>query len=211
MADMSRKATEKAKRQRSSGNGAGAVATLRERISEEPTDNAARMLLADILFNDMRDEGGGVEQLDAILRNDPGHDDARKALITVLKKKRRHAEEVACHYQILVDRYPDDDALINSYAIFCKYQLTEFDKAAELYERAIDLAPNNPDYRINYSILLVKDLKDYAKGRVQIERAIELDPSNTEARRAHEKLMKRKFRDELPGTGFLGRFRRKPR
>lgn len=203
MADAGREALQKAKRQRASGNVKGATETLRARISMDPGDNDCRMLLANILFKDLKDNVGGVEQLDAVLANDPEHHDARKALITVLKDKRGNADEVACHYQILMERFPNDDSLINSYAVFCKYQLTEFDKAAELYLKAIELDPNNPAYRLNYSILLIKDLKDYVEGRKQLEKAIELDPTNYEAIKAHGKLMKKKFRNELPKKGLF--------
>ena len=95
--------------------------------------------------------------------------------------------------------------MFNSYAIFCKMQLTDFKRSAELYEKAIELEPSNAEYHLNYSILLVNDLKDYVKGREELERTVELDPYNLRAKDALDRLIKKKFKGDRPKKGLFSR------
>ena len=95
--------------------------------------------------------------------------------------------------------------MINSYAVFCKMQLLDFDRAAELYENAITIDPKNPDYHLNYAILLVNDKKDFQKGKEELEKVVELDPYNVRAKDALDRLIKKKFKDGRPKKGLFSR------
>lgn len=204
MADPEYEAISKAKRQRDSGNPKGALDTLENYLLGDPYNAKVRMLVSQIAFS-IGMEQYGLIQLDAIIDFDPENIEARKALVTILKKNKRNNKETKELYDYLVEHCPGDADLLNSYAIFSKMQLTDFHKSAELYEKAISIDPNVSEYHLNYSILLVNDLKDYVKGRTELERAIELDPYNTRAKDALARLIKKKFRDETPKRGLFSR------
>ena len=204
MADPEYEAISKAKRQRDSGNPKGALDTLENYLLGDPYNAKVRMLVSQIAFS-IGMEQYGLIQLDAIIDFDPENIEARKALVTILKKNKRNNKETKEFYDYLVEHCPGDADLLNSYAIFSKMQLTDFHKSAELYEKAISIDPNVSEYHLNYSILLVNDLKDYVKGRTELERAIELDPYNTRAKDALARLIKKKFRDEAPKRGLFSR------
>ena len=204
MADPEYEAIIKAKRQRDSGNPKGALDTLENYLLGDPYNAKVRMLVSQIAFS-IGMEQYGLIQLDAIIDFDPENIEARKALVTILKKNKRNNKETKELYDYLVEHCPGDADLLNSYAIFSKMQLTDFHKSAELYEKAISIDPNVSEYHLNYSILLVNDLKDYVKGRTELERAIELDPYNTRAKDALARLIKKKFRDEAPKRRLFSR------
>ena len=204
MADAEYEAISKAKRQRNSGNPKGALDTLEAYLLNDPYNAKVRMLVSQIAFSIGMDSYGLI-QLDAIIDFDPENIDARKALVTVLKKNKRNNKETTELYDYLIEHCPDDAEVFNSYAIFSKMQLTDFRKSAELYERAIELDPNVSEYHHNYSILLVNDLKDFVKGRAELERAIELDPYNQRAKDALTRLVKKKFRNDQPKKGLFSR------
>ena len=204
MTDAEYEAISKAKRQRDSGNPKGALDTLEAYLLGDPYNAKVRMLVSQIAFSCKMDEYG-LLQLDAIIDFDPDNIEARKALVTVLKKNKRNNKETEELFEYLVEHCPDDDALMNSYAIFCKMQLTDFKRAAEMYERAIAIDPDKSEYHLNYSILLVNDLKDYQKGREELERAVELDPYNLRAKDALERLIRKKFKDGRPKKGLFSK------
>ena len=204
MTDAEYEAISKAKRQRDSGNPKGALDTLEAYLLGDPYNAKVRMLVSQIAFSCKMDEYG-LLQLDAIIDFDPDNIEARKALVTVLKKNKRNNKETEELFEYLVEHCPDDDALMNSYAIFCKMQLTDFKRAAEMYERAIAIDPDKSEYHLNYSILLVNDLKDYQKGREELERAVELDPYNLRAKDALERLIRKKFKDGRPKKSLFSK------
>ena len=204
MADAEYEAISKAKRQKDSGNPQGALDTLEAYLLNDPYNAKVRMLVSQIAFSCGKDQYG-LLQLDAIIDFDPDNIEARKALVTILKKNKRNNKESKELFDYLIEHCPDDADLFNSYAIFSKMQLTDFHKSAELYERAIEINPNVAEYHLNYSILLVNDLKDYEKGRKELERAVELDPYNIRAKDALERLIKKKFKDDRPKKGLFSR------
>ena len=204
MTDAEFEAISKAKRQRDSGNPQGALDTLEAYLLNDPYNSKVRMLVSQIAFSCGKDQYG-LLQLDAIIDYDPENIEARKALVTVLKKNKRNNKESKELFDYLIGRCPDDADLFNSYAVFSRMQLTDFHRSAELYERAIEINPNVSEYHLNYSILLVNDLKDYEKGRKELERAIELDPYNIRAKDALERLIRKKFKDGKPKKGLFSR------
>lgn len=206
MADAEFEAISKAKRQRDSGNPKGALDTLEAYLLKDPYNAKVRMLVSRIAFSCNMNQYGLI-QLDAIIDFDPENVEARKALVTVLKKNKRNNRETKELYDWLAEHCPEDAEVFNSYAIFSKMQLTDFKKAAGLYERAIELEPNVAEYHLNYSILLVNDLKDFVKGRSELEKAIELDPYNQRAKDALDRLIKKKFRDGELKKGLFSRFK----
>ena len=204
MADAEYEAISKAKRQRDSGNPKGALDTLEAYLLNDPYNAKVRMLVSQIAFSCKMDNYGLI-QLDAIIDFDPENIEARKALVTVLKKNKRNNKETKELYEYLIEHCPDDGDVFNSYAVFSKMQLIDFRRAAELYERAIEIDPDVAEYHLNYSILLVNDLKDYVKGRAELERAVELDPYNARAKDALERLIKKKFKGDVPKKGLFSR------
>jgi len=204
MADPEFEAVTKAKNQRDSGNPKGALDTLEAYLLTDPYNAKVRMLVSQIAFSCGMDNYGLI-QLDAIIDFDPDNIEARKALVTVLKKNKRNNKETEELFEYLIEHCPDDADVFNSYAIFCKMQLTDFKKAAELYERAIELEPNSSEYHLNYAILLVNDLKDYQKGREELEAVVRLDPYNVRAKDALDRLIKKKFKDGKPKKGLFRR------
>ena len=204
MTDAEYEAISKAKRQRDSGNPKGALDTLEAYLLNDPYNSKVRMLVSQIAFSCKMDQYG-LLQLDAIIDYDPENIEARKALVTVLKKNKRNNKECKELFEYLVEHCPEDADVLNSYGIFCKMQLLDFDRAAELYEKAIALEPKNPDYHLNYAILLVNDKKDYVKGREELEKVVELDPYNVRAKDALDRLIKKKFRDGKPKKGLFSR------
>jgi len=208
MSNLEYEAISKAKHQRESNNAEGAVNTLENYLKTDPHNTKPRLLLAKILIFDLEKKDYGLLQLNIILDLEPDNYDARKALVTVLKKKKADAKETDMHYTYLTEHCPEDADLMNSYAIFCKMQLADFNKASEYYQKAILLKPSNPDYHLNYAILLVNDLKKYTEGKQQMEMVVELDPSNTRAIDALKKLNKDKFKDDKEKKGFFARFKK---
>ena len=204
MTDAEYEAISKAKRQRDSGNPNGALETLEAYLLKDPYNSKVRMLLSQIAFSCKRDQYG-LLQLDAIIDYDPDNIEARKALVTVLKKNKRNNKESKELFEFLVEHCPNEADVINSYAVFCKMQLLDFDRAGELYEKAIALEPNKAEYHLNYAILLVNDKKDYVKGREELEKVVQLDPYNVRAKDALDRLIKKKFKDGKPKKGLFSR------
>lgn len=193
MADEAYEAMSKAKRQRDSGNIKGAVATLEAYLEKDPHNTKPRLLLAEILVYGSDSRSYGMMQLDIILDLEPDNHDARKALVTVLKDKRKNVEECDRHYRYLVEHCPGDAELMNSYAIFCKLQLVDFDRAEEFYLRAIALEPRNSGCRMNYAYLLAGDMDRSEDAKEQLETILSYDPSDAKAQKALAQLMERRF------------------
>ena len=141
MADPAFEARRKAENQRSSGNVKGALKTLEDYLITDPHNNRVRMDLARIYIYDEKNVNFGLTQLDAILDIDPDYDDARKALVTILKRNKRYNDETDMHFKILLEKYPDDPDLLHSYGIFCREQLLDFTKAKECFARCVELKP----------------------------------------------------------------------
>ena len=102
MADPAFEARRKAENQRSSGNVKGALKTLEDYLLTDPHNNRVRMDLAKIYIYDDNNINFGLTQLDAILDIDPDYDDARKALVTILKRNKRYNDETSMHFDILM-------------------------------------------------------------------------------------------------------------
>lgn len=207
MSDPGYEARRKAENQRSSGNLEGAVATLTSRLEAEPLDHRSRMLLANILIKDMDRADDGLRHLDAIVASDPDFDDARKALVTVLKSRKKYNSETAEHFVYLLAKYPDDSDLLHSYGKFCREQLLDFAKAEECFRRCVALRPDSEMYRLSLASLLINDLRNYDEGRIQLMKADEINPGNPKTAAALKRLSKRKYSgDKGPRRGFLERF-----
>lgn len=207
MADPGFDARRKAENQRGSGNIQGAVDTLLARLEEDPLDHRSRMLLANILIKDMDKADDGLRHLDAIIASDPDFDDARKALVTVLKKKKKYNDETSEHFDYLLRKYPNDPDLLHSYGIFCREQLLDFDKAEECFRKCVQLKPNSEMYRLSLASLLINDFRNYDEGRVHLEKANEINPGNPKTTAALKRLSKKKYSgNKGPRKGFLERF-----
>lgn len=193
MADLGYEARKKAENQRSSGNIDGAITTLEDYLLTNPRDKPARLLLSNILIYDKRNTDLGLIQLDAILETDPDYDEARKALITILKRSKKFNDETSMHFEILVNKYPDDPDLLHSFGIFCREQLLDFTRALEVFKRCVELRPNNEAYRLSYASLLINDFRMYLDGKEQLEYALELNPNNQKTIKALQRLQKRKY------------------
>ena len=206
MADPAFEARRRAENQRSSGNVDGAIRTLEDYLITDPHNNRVRMDLARIYIYDKKNVDFGLTQLDAILNIDPDYDDARKALVTILKRNKRYNDETDMHFKILLEKYPDDPDLLHSYGIFCREQLLDFTKARECFSRCVQLKPKEEQYRISYASLLTNDLREYEEARNQLRKIIEINPGNYKAQKALERLMKRKYaKDKGRRGGLIGR------
>lgn len=206
MADEAFKARQKAENQRSSGNIDGAIKTLEDYLINDPHNNRVRMDLAKLYIYDAKKVDFGLMQLDAILDLDPDFDDARKALVTILKRNKRYNDETDMHFKILLEKYPKDADLIHSYGIFCREQLLNFTMAKEMFAKCVAMKPNDESYRLSYASLLVNDLREYNEARNQLSKALKINPSNTKTQKALERLQKRKYRnDKGRRGGIIGR------
>ena len=206
MADEAFKARQKAENQRSSGNIDGAIKTLEDYLINDPHNNRVRMDLAKLYIYDAKKVDFGLMQLDAILDLDPDFDDARKALVTILKRNKRYNDETEMHFRILLERYPDDPDLLHSYGIFCREQLLDFTQARQVFERCISLRPNDESYRLSYASLLANDFREYSTAREQLTKALDINPSNMKTQKALQRLQKRKYRrDKGRRGGLIGR------
>lgn len=206
MADEAFKARQRAENQRSSGNIAGAITTLEDYLINDPHNNRVRMDLARIYIYDAKKVDFGLAQLDAILDIDPDYDDARKALVTILKRNKRYNDETEMHFKILLEKYPDDPDLLHSYGIFCREQLLDFTQARQVFERCISLRPNDESYRLSYASLLANDFREYSTAREQLTKALDINPSNMKTQKALQRLQKRKYRrDKGRRGGLIGR------
>ena len=203
MADAAFEARRKAENQRSSSNIKGAIKTLEDYLATDPHNNKVRMDLAKIYIYDDNNIDFGLTQLDAILDIDPDYDDARKALVTILKRNKRYNKETAEHFSILLARNPNDTDLIHSYGIFCREQLLDFTQAREMFQKCVAMKPNNVQYRLSYASLLANDFREYSEARNQLGYVLELEPSNSKARSSLDRLGKRKYQKDKGRRGGL--------
>lgn len=207
MAEPGYEARKKAENQRSSGNIKGAIDTLEGYLFTDPHNCRVRMDLARLYIVEGNNKDFGMVQLDAILDIDPDYDDARKALISVLKNNKRYNKETKEHFEILLPKYPDDLALIHTYGTFCREQLLEFEKARDAFEICVNREPNNVMFRLSLASVLINDLRMYETGRKHLEVADRLQPGNKKTLAALRRLKKRKYqKDKGPRKGFLTRF-----
>ncbi len=190
-------AIKKAMNQSASNNNSGAIDTQEAYLEKDPHNNKVRMVLANIAFKNMM-INYAIMQLNIIIDIEPDHIEARKALLTIYKGDKKTIKEAQAQFDYLLERFPEDADLLNSYGIFCRMQLLNNKKAEESYLKAIELDPDVSSYHMNYAILLVNDLKRYDEGRAQLEKAIELDPNNDRAKDALRKLMEKKYPKEVP-------------
>ena len=63
-----------------------------------------------------------------------------------------------------VERFPEDPAVLNNYAIALKYT-EEFDRAKTFYEKALSKDNSNMNIQLNYARLLVDKFKESGKER----------------------------------------------
>ena len=209
MAEPGYEARKKAENQRSSGNIQGAIDTLEAYLYTDPHNCRVRMDLARLYVIEKNDKDFGMVQLDAILDIDPNYDDARKALVSILKNNKKYNDETKQHFDILLPKYPKDHALIHAYGTFCREQLLDFQTARESFERCVELEPNNVIYRLSLASVLINDLRMYDSGREQLLIADRLQPGNKKTLDALKRLQKKKFQgDKGPKKGFLTRFAR---
>ncbi len=200
-------AIKKAMNQSASNNNSGAIETLEAYLAQDPHNNKVRMVLANIAFKNMM-LNYAIMQLGIIIDIDPDNVEARKALLTIYKGDKKTIKEAQQQFSYLLERFPDDPDLHNSYGIFCRMQLLNNKKAEESYLKAIELRPDESTYHMNYAILLVNDLKRYDEGRAQLEKAIELDPNNERAKDALNKLLVKKYPKEAPKKKFFSFLRK---
>lgn len=207
MTDEAFEARRKAENQRSGGNIKGSIKTLEDYLATDPHNNKVRMDLAKIYIYDNNTVDFGLLQLDAILDIDPDYDDARKALVTVLKRNKRYNKETSEHFDILIEKHPNDPDLIHSYGIFCREQLLNFTRAREMFSRCVEMRPSDEKYRLSFASLLANDLREYEEARNQLRKAMEINPGNKKTTDALERLMKRKYqKDRGPRKGLVGLF-----
>ncbi|MCK9322595.1 MAG: hypothetical protein RBR05_03545 [Candidatus Methanomethylophilaceae archaeon] len=192
MSDPVYEAMSKAKRQSESGNVKGAIDTLENYLSTDPHNNKVRLLLANISIYGINDIEYGTMQLDIILDIEPNNVDALKASVTVLMKNKKNNKKVQEQYEKLLSIAPDAE-LYNTYAVFLKMQMVDFEKSAEYYEKAITLNPNKYEYHQNYAVILLNDLRDYEKAKFELEEVLRLDPKNFSAKKNYDLLIKKKF------------------
>lgn len=203
-----KEAMEKARNQSASNNSSGAINTLEAYLETDPYNIEARMLLAQIAYKANMDNYS-IMQLQIVLDLDPDYIDARKALVTIYKNNKKTIKQAYNEFQFLLEKFPDDPDLMNSYAVFCRLQLLKNDESEKYYLKAIELKPNDSKYHMNYAILLINDLKQYDKGRAELEESLRLDPSNDRARDALDKLMRKKYRNELSRKERFAFFKKK--
>ncbi len=201
-------AMKKAHNQSDSNNNSGAIDTLEAYLETDPHNVEVRMYLAQIAYKAQMDNYA-IMQLKIVLDLDPDYIDARKALVTIYKNNKKTIREAEEQFRFLLEKYPDDPDLNNSYAIFCRMQLLNNKMSEEYYLKAISIDPKNSKYHMNYAILLINDLKKYDEGRAELEESIRLDPSNTRAKDALDKLMRKKYKNELPKEGYFSFLKKK--
>lgn len=207
MAEPGYEARKKAENQRASHNIDGAIETLEAYLYTDPHNCKVRMDLARLYIIEKDNKDFGLVQLDAILDIDPDYDDARKALVSVLKNNKKYNDETKKHFDILLPKYPDDMALLHTYGTFCREQLLDFEVARKAFETCVDREPRNVIYRLSLASVLINDLRMYDTGREHLLVANELQPGNKKTADALKRLQKKKFQgDKGPKKGFLTRF-----
>ncbi len=208
MADAAYEAVSKAKRQVEGGNVQGAVDTLEAYLRTDPHNTKPRLVLAEIIINNLGDEKYGLMQLDAILDLEPDNLDALKAIVTVLARNKKYNRETDEKFTHLIELDPSAE-VYNEYAKFLRHQMTNFPKAGEYYEKAIALDPGKYEYHQNYAVLLLNDLKDWEKAKTELEILLEMRPGDFMMKKNYDKLMSTKFdKNGNVKKGLAGRFRR---
>ncbi|MDD4668842.1 MAG: hypothetical protein WCQ63_03240 [Methanomethylophilus sp.] len=192
-------AVAKAKRQRESGNPAGAAQTLEACLATDPHCIAPRLELANIYVYDLKQRRTGLMQLDVLLDLDPDNIEVLKAATTVKMTDKHLNQEVDEEYRKLVQlvaarKDPREfGAVCAAYAVFLRLQLTDFTKAGEYYEKAVAACPDRYEYHQDYAVLLLNDLKDYPKAKHELEEVLRLRPESASAKKNYNVLMQQKF------------------
>ena len=209
MTDEGFDARRKAENQRASGNIDGAVETLITYLERCPEDNRTRLLLANMLIVNKNQKDAGLAHLDMILALDPEFDDARRALVTVIKENKKYNAETTEHFEYLLEKYPDDIDLLHVYGIFCREQLLDFTRAEKCFSKCVELQPDMERYRLSYASLLINDFRFYDSGREQLLAAQRLNPGNPKTEAALKRLSKKKYKgDKGPRKSLVSRFTR---
>jgi tetratricopeptide (TPR) repeat protein len=114
MSDAEFEAISRAKRQRDSGNAAGAMKTLEDYLETDPHNTKPRMLLAQIAAGDAGKRDYAIFQLEIVIDLEPDNCDARKALVSVLKTDKHDIPEAKEQFAYLLEHFPDDPDILNS-------------------------------------------------------------------------------------------------
>ena len=209
MTDEGYEARRKAENQRASGNVDGAVDTLIAYLEDHQEDHRTRLLLANILIVNKNKKDAGLAHLDAILAMDPDFDDARRALVTVIRENKKYNDETEGHFEYLLKKYPDDIDLLHIYGVFSREQMLNFTRAAECFKRCVEAEPDMERYRLSYASLLINDLRYYDSGREQLQAALRINPSNEKTQAALRRLSKKKYQgNKGPRRSIINRFTR---
>lgn len=206
MSDPAYDAMSKAKRQVESGNPKGAAETLESYLKTDPHNTKPRLLLANIAYFNLNDEGYGDMEMDIILDLEPDNLEALKASLSILSKDKKYRDAAKKRYEKVIELEPSSE-IYNAYARFLRNQFLDFKMSAEFYEKAISLSPNKCEYHQNYAVLLLMDLKDFEKAKIELEEVLRIDPGNISARKNYDLLLKKKF--DKNGNVKKGLFSRK--
>lgn len=207
-------AVEKAKRQRTSGNPAGAAQTLEAYLASDPHAVRPRLELANIYVYDLQNRDVGIMQLEVLQDLAPDDTDVLKAVTTVKMTHKKYNADVDRDYRRLVELVvPHKDpaefaAVCAAYAVFLRKQMLDFPRAGEYYEKATAACPDRYEYHQDYAVLLLNDLKDYVRAKHELEEVLRLRPDSASARKNYDLLLKEKFdKNGQPKKGLFSRLR----
>ena len=154
---------------------------LSAQLEKEPRDNAARLILAEYGLG-LERVREGLEQLETILEDQPGHVEALYLSGKALKSlgQARAAEirlsRAAAGLKSLVSgTAPDSDTLYQLSLVYL--EMGEVDRAIESIRKALNRAPENPLLHVALARSLAQDWN--TQGALQhYRRAVELAPSS---------------------------------
>lgn len=80
-------------------------------------------------------------------------------------------------YIELIDKYPNNTAILNNYGYFLHFFRKDYVRAEESYKKVLELDPNTASTLENYAVLLFQICKDYDKAEDYYKKSLEIDPN----------------------------------
>jgi len=88
-------------------------------------------------------------------------------------------DEMVKHYDLALERSPDNIAILNNYAYYSALVNVNLEKALSMAKKVIDAAPKNPNYQDTYAYVLYKN-GQYKLAETYLLQSLSISPDNAD-------------------------------
>ena len=83
-------------------------------------------------------------------------------------------------YGEAINKFPNNDAIFQTFAIFLEEIRKDHDRAEEYYKKSLEINPNDANYMGNYASFLEGIRKDYDRAEEYYKKSLEINPNDSD-------------------------------